>query len=170
MKKAWVLSYPLSAQRRLWSDWADVQADLSLRWAHSPFVCFVMRRLKWRKLSLIWLKAYVDTVSQKGTLWAHGFLCTFHTGYHKAPSQLLSISVFILFLSLSVVFKLLLTLLKANLGNRTSWVQNSHAAILSKSLWSMSLPYLPLQVYDSLDVENQNQDIGTYLRYQWEFW
>ena len=24
MKKAWVLSYPLSAQRRLWSDWADV--------------------------------------------------------------------------------------------------------------------------------------------------
>ena len=25
MKKAWVLSYPLSAQRRLWSDWADVQ-------------------------------------------------------------------------------------------------------------------------------------------------
>ena len=30
MKKAWVLSYPLSAQQRLWSDWADVQADLSL--------------------------------------------------------------------------------------------------------------------------------------------
>ena len=47
MKKAWVLSYPLSAQRRLWSDWADVQADLSLRWAHSDFVDFVMRRLKY---------------------------------------------------------------------------------------------------------------------------
>ena len=45
-KKAWVLSYPLSAQRRLWSDWADPQADLSLRWAHSHFVGFVMRRLK----------------------------------------------------------------------------------------------------------------------------
>ena len=29
MKKAWVLSYPLNAQRRLWSDWADAQADLS---------------------------------------------------------------------------------------------------------------------------------------------
>ena len=27
-KKAWVLSHPLSAQRRLWSDWADAQADL----------------------------------------------------------------------------------------------------------------------------------------------
>ena len=27
------------------SDWVDAQADLSLRWAHSHFVCFVMRRL-----------------------------------------------------------------------------------------------------------------------------
>ena len=27
MKKAWVLSYPMSAQRRLWSDWANAQAD-----------------------------------------------------------------------------------------------------------------------------------------------
>ena len=32
-------------QRRLWSDWVDGQADLSLRWAHMPFVGFVMRRL-----------------------------------------------------------------------------------------------------------------------------
>ena len=38
MKKLWVLNYPLSAQRRLWSDWADAQADLSLRWAHTHFV------------------------------------------------------------------------------------------------------------------------------------
>ena len=45
MKKAWVPSCPLSAQRRLWSDWADTQADLSLRWAHAHFVCFVMSRL-----------------------------------------------------------------------------------------------------------------------------
>ena len=43
-KKAWVLIYALSAQRRLWSDRADAQADLSLRWAHSHFVGFVMRR------------------------------------------------------------------------------------------------------------------------------
>ena len=47
MKKAWILSYLLSAQRRLWSDWADAQADLSLRWAHSHIVDFVTRRLKW---------------------------------------------------------------------------------------------------------------------------
>ena len=40
MKKHWVLSYPLSTKRRLWSDWADAQADLSLRWAHRPFCWF----------------------------------------------------------------------------------------------------------------------------------
>ena len=45
MKKAWVLSYPFSAQRRLWSDWPDAQADLSLRWAHCHFIGFVMSRL-----------------------------------------------------------------------------------------------------------------------------
>ena len=45
MKKGWILSYPLNAQRRLWSDWADAQTDLSLRWAHSHFVGFVMRWL-----------------------------------------------------------------------------------------------------------------------------
>ena len=42
MKKPWILSYPLSAQRRLSSDWADAQADLSLRWAHTHFIGFVM--------------------------------------------------------------------------------------------------------------------------------
>ena len=40
-----ILSYPMSAQWRLWSDWVDAQADLSLHWAHSHFVGFVMRRL-----------------------------------------------------------------------------------------------------------------------------
>ena len=45
MKKAQVLSYPLSAQRKFWSDWADAQADLSLLWEHNHFVGFVMRRL-----------------------------------------------------------------------------------------------------------------------------
>ena len=47
MKKPWGLSYPLSAQRRLWSDWADAQADLSLRRTHTHFVGFVMLWLKY---------------------------------------------------------------------------------------------------------------------------
>ena len=46
-KEAWVLSYPLSAQRRLWSNWVDAQAVLCLRWMHSDFVGFVMRRLNY---------------------------------------------------------------------------------------------------------------------------
>ena len=45
VKEAWVLSFPLTAQRRLWSDWADAQADLSLHWAHIYFVGYVMRWL-----------------------------------------------------------------------------------------------------------------------------
>ena len=44
-KKPWVFNYLLNAQWRLWSDWADAQADLSLRWAHSHFDGFVMRLL-----------------------------------------------------------------------------------------------------------------------------
>ena len=40
MKKAWVLSYPLSAPQSLCSDWPDAQADLSLRWVHMPFCLF----------------------------------------------------------------------------------------------------------------------------------
>ena len=40
----WVGSYGLKVsscgQRRLWSDWADAQADLSLRWAHMSFWWF----------------------------------------------------------------------------------------------------------------------------------
>ena len=45
MKKHWVLSYQLSTQQRLWSDWMDAQTDLSFCWAHSDFVGFVMRQL-----------------------------------------------------------------------------------------------------------------------------
>ena len=45
MKKGGILTYPLSTQWRLWSDWADAQADLRLRWAHSYFVGFDMRQL-----------------------------------------------------------------------------------------------------------------------------
>ena len=47
MKKAWVLCYPLSEQWRLWSDWVDAQADLSLRWAHMPFCWFCHKAAHW---------------------------------------------------------------------------------------------------------------------------
>ena len=63
MKKAWVLSYLLSAQRRLWSDWADAQADLSLRWAHSHFVGFDMLRL------ICFHYDFTFHISQMGMIW-----------------------------------------------------------------------------------------------------
>ena len=40
LKQNWVLNYPLSAQRRLCSDLADAQADLSFRWAQKSFCWF----------------------------------------------------------------------------------------------------------------------------------
>ena len=40
MKKHWVFSYPMSAQRRLWSDL--IPRLICLRWAHTHFVGFVM--------------------------------------------------------------------------------------------------------------------------------
>ena len=44
MEKPWVLGCPWSAQLRLWSDWADAQADLSLCWTHMSF-CWFCRAL-----------------------------------------------------------------------------------------------------------------------------
>ena len=39
LKQNWIQSYPLRAQRRLWSDCVDAQADLSLCWAQRSFCC-----------------------------------------------------------------------------------------------------------------------------------
>ena len=46
MKIVWVLRYPLTAQRRLRTDWTDAKADLTLRFAHSIYF-FVMLWLMW---------------------------------------------------------------------------------------------------------------------------
>ena len=47
----WVAKDPsfLHVDSEDWSDWADAQADPSLRWEHSHFVDFVMRQLILRK-------------------------------------------------------------------------------------------------------------------------
>ena len=50
---SWGPELSLCGQRRLWSDWTDAHADLSLRWAHSQFVSFFMSRF-------IWLLRYDD--------------------------------------------------------------------------------------------------------------
>ena len=53
-KKPCVPSIPLSAQRRFWSDCADMQADPSLRWAHRSFCSFC------RAAAQIWNHKNVD--------------------------------------------------------------------------------------------------------------
>ena len=42
---SWGPNVSSCGQQRLWSDWADAQAGLSLRWAHYHFVGFVMRQV-----------------------------------------------------------------------------------------------------------------------------
>ena len=69
MKKPWVLSYQLSTQRRLWSDWANAQADLSLRWAHTHFVGFVML---WLKCCFSWQYAQSRFCRTDTCTWMHG--------------------------------------------------------------------------------------------------
>ena len=44
-KGTWGPQVSTCGQRRFWSDWADTQADLSIRWGHTHFVRFVMSRL-----------------------------------------------------------------------------------------------------------------------------
>ena len=94
MKKAWVLSYPLSAQRRLLSDWTD----LSIRWAHRSFRwfcrevahiaeiernCFACAFMFWtankNKKKWVPLRAMKTFIRQKSTLFRlikpHQWLC-----------------------------------------------------------------------------------------------
>ena len=59
MKKAQVLSYSFSAQRRLWSDWVDAQADLSLRWAHRPH-CWFCHEVA--HIMFYWCRSWSDSV------------------------------------------------------------------------------------------------------------
>ena len=78
MKKHWILSYPLFAPPRLWS---DVQVDLSLPLAHSHFVTFVMRRL-------IFLVSYQSTIHIKiSSFLVSAAPCGrgFHTQLHWWP-------------------------------------------------------------------------------------
>ena len=111
MKKVWVLSYPFSAQRRLWSDWADAHADLSLRWAHSRFVGFVMWRLiltaagNGLKLNDIKTsgRCHPTTSQAMPAIWTSLDICLWVTS-HCLFRQLKSHSLFLRFYFLRVYF------------------------------------------------------------------
>ena len=57
-KKPWVLSYPLSAQERLWSDWADAYTDESLCWANRSF-CWVFSCCGWNIFILLFFNKFL---------------------------------------------------------------------------------------------------------------
>ena len=58
-------NFASGGQRWLWSDWADAQADLSLRWAHRSFDGFDMP----------WLNFHIETTSE--TI-AYGIVTNLH--------------------------------------------------------------------------------------------
>ena len=84
MKKAWVLSYQLSAQRKLWSDWSDAQADMSLRWAHSRFAGFVIRRLISNIMQLTYMSMYIHV---------HAYYCQCGSTLHACYGDINDIQI-----------------------------------------------------------------------------
>ena len=103
MKKHWVFSYPLSGHQSLWSDWADAQADRSLRWVHRSFwfrhavaqmvllcnrKCFLHFLRKMGKLKS-WSKDLVASINNNVVyvLWLHAVLYTilWWKGRRKLP-------------------------------------------------------------------------------------
>ena len=76
MKKPWVVSYPLSSQRRLWLDWVDAQGELSLFWVHSHFVGFVVQQLIYALWTLL---AVAEWASPIVTKWVSGLFYFFLT-------------------------------------------------------------------------------------------
>ena len=84
MKKAWVLSYPLSAQQSLWSDWADAQADLSLRWAHMPF-CWFCHEAAHRIFAVIYFRTLPNNSSS--LINAHLIFLWFPENWKSIPKS-----------------------------------------------------------------------------------
>ena len=70
IRKAGVLSYPVSAQRRLRSAWAYAQADLSLRWAHMLFCwyCHVLAQISYKTMTTDASGADVDQFAHSCSL------------------------------------------------------------------------------------------------------
>ena len=72
MQKPWVLSYLLSTQRRLWSDWADAQAEPSLLWAHWSFY---------------WFRGWSGRAIVLGSFQCRGILLLWHMACESAQSR-----------------------------------------------------------------------------------
>ena len=69
MKKAWVLSYPFSAQPRLWSDWADARADLSHSLGVQSF-CWFCHEAAHSLISIV----YIDACNKRSQMKSSAIL------------------------------------------------------------------------------------------------
>ena len=101
MKKHWTLNYLLSAQWRLWSDWADAQADLSFCWVHMPFWWFCHEvahlsqpmckgYLSYRRTAKVQVNLCIRAVSPEPWLFTHTIYGT--RGSCQAKSRISYIS------------------------------------------------------------------------------
>ena len=97
MKKPWVFSYSLCAERRLWSDWLDAQADLSLRWTHRSLCWFVMLQL-----NLCWVFSILLLLKWLLIIMA----ITFFTERRDQSLDLLSLTIFHHFIKITHIYKL----------------------------------------------------------------
>ena len=75
-KEVWVLSYPLSTQRRLWSDWSDAQADVSLCWAHMLFCwfCHEVAHISFSKWHIVYTYDFAFSILSTSTITAWSFM------------------------------------------------------------------------------------------------
>ena len=91
MKKHRVLSYPLSALRRLGSDWVDAQADPSLRWAHRSFCwfCHEAAHIIICIYTLIALTRLAVLLATSFALWTKCLLATGLSVFEEAKRQAL---------------------------------------------------------------------------------
>ena len=101
---------------RLISDWADAQADLSLRWAHSHFVGFVMSRLK-----CIIVMVHVQLISREKV--CH-FIDT-HRDMHDVISHYLALLCYNFNLKMATLETVLLTLTKTE-ALEGKWQKSAH--------------------------------------------
>ena len=92
MNIPWVLSYPFSTQRRLWSDWAlggSAQSDLSLRWVLRT-LCFVMLRHKYIEIPITWSNSWFGAVGADCDAKSLSIPVASYFDYRRAQSVLRS--------------------------------------------------------------------------------
>ena len=90
LKKARLLSYTWSAQRKLWSDWAGAQADLSLCWEHMPFCWFCHDAA--HIIILTWLQQYANSKVCQNWEWLMEVNCRAGVWISAAHSDQSSLS------------------------------------------------------------------------------